>query len=326
MKELLEKIIFYALQYNATDIHFYFQTDVSIRFRIFGELVDYTKIDEEGDKLMNYIKYQASINTNYKLLAQTGQFHIDMDKKRYELRVSYLPTHDFESIVIRILNNHKTVALQELTMLSDIQFFLEQLIHKEHGLFLVSGATGSGKSTTLYAIMDEIIKDKRKNIISIEDPIEIHKQGCIQVELNEKLGVTYHQTLHQILRHDPDVIVIGEIRDSDTAKIAITCALTGHLVLTTIHASNALMALKRLINLGVSSIDLEDVAIGSMSQRLKYDKINQKVIVLAELIDRKQIKEYLRYNTLNYESFDKQKDKLVTLGINRNLFTGDNLE
>ena len=145
-------------------------------------------------------------------------------------------------------------------------------------------------------------------------------------KLNEKLGVTYHQTLHQILRHDPDVIVIGEIRDSDTAKIAITCALTGHLVLTTIHASNALMALKRLINLGVSSIDLEDVAIGSMSQRLKYDKINQKVIVLAELIDRKQIKEYLRYNTLNYESFDKQKDKLVTLGINRNLFTGDNLE
>lgn len=324
MNELFDKILYRAITQNATDIHLYFKDKLKIQFRIFGKLYLYEWIDYDvGSRLMNFIKYKASINTNYRLLPQTGDFHTTIQHQIYALRISFLPSIDFESIVIRILNNHKPISLYELTMLENVQNYLESLINQESGLFLICGATGSGKSTTLYALIDEISKQGIKNIITIEDPIEMKKEGCIQIELNEKLGITYQQTLHQILRHDPDVIVIGEIRNVDTAKIAVTCALTGHLVLTTIHASNARMALKRLMNLGVSQVDLQDVLIGSMAQKLKYDIENKRVIVLAEILDHQQIDEYIAYGTVTYDDFKVQIEKLVKKGIDKNLFKGE---
>ncbi len=312
MDELFEKIIYRAIVKKATDIHLILKDSLIIKFRIFGDLSIYEKFDEDiGSKLMNYIKYKSMINMNYKLLPQTGDFNIVINQKNYDLRISYLPSTDIESIVIRILNNHEPLSLEELTYQNDIKEYLKWLTNQQAGLFLISGATGSGKSTTLYTLIDEIVKLKTKNIITIEDPIEMHKQDCIQIELNEKLGITYEQTLRQILRHDPDVIMIGEIRDAKTAKIAITCALTGHLVLTTIHASNALLALKRMNNLGVHSIDLEDVVIGSMAQRIRYDKVNKKVIVLSELMKDSDIKEYYHTHSLNYPTFCIQAKKLI---------------
>lgn len=324
MEELFDKVIYRALKQNATDIHFNLKKKLQIFFRIFGELKKYDEIDlETGTKLMNYIKYRSLINTNYRLLPQTGNCRIEVSKKEYDLRISYLPSNDFESIVIRILNNHKPLTLQELTYQDDIRDYLSGLIQRTSGLFLICGATGSGKSTTLYTILDEIAKTAGKNIITIEDPIEIRKEKCLQIELNEKLGITYHQSLKQILRHDPDVIMIGEIRDEETAKIAITCALTGHLVLSTIHASRAPLALKRLINLGVDRIDIEDVVLGVMAQRLKYDIENARVIVLSELLDQKHIVEYLKKNNTNYLDFQSQARKLIEKGIPKELFVGE---
>lgn len=169
-----------------------------------------------------------------------------------------------------------------------------------------------------------MIKSQKKNIITIEDPIEMRKEDCLQIELNEKLGITYEHTLKQILRHDPDVIMIGEIRDTKTAQIAITCALTGHLVLTTIHASNACLALKRLENLGVSKVDLEDVVVASLSQRMKYDLNKKEVIVLSELMRKKDIYAYLENNEMTYTMFkDNAKYLIENKHYNNQLFEGE---
>ncbi|MEG0366828.1 MAG: ATPase, T2SS/T4P/T4SS family [Coprobacillus sp.] len=324
MEEIFEKMIYRALTRKATDIHMILKEELMIKFRVFGNLIKYDHLDNDlGPKLMNYIKYKSMINMNYKLLPQTGDFTINISQKEYYLRISYLPTLDFESIVIRILNNHEPLTIDELTQLKDIKDYLYWLTQQSSGLFLISGATGSGKSTTLYTLLDEISQMENKNIITIEDPIEMHKEKCLQIELNEKLGITYHQTLRQILRHDPDVIMIGEIRDEDTAKIAVTCALTGHLVLTTIHASNAILSLKRLINLGIDKVDLSDLVIGAMSQRMKYDAKRKEVIVLSEVLTKKQVKEYLENNDVKYDGFLHQAKKLIEMGYDKELFVGE---
>lgn len=324
MDELFDKIIYRALKKKATDIHLVLTNELVIRFRVFGQLVEYERCDKEkGGKLLNYIKYKALINTNYRLLPQTGDIQICIENKDYNLRVSYLPSTSFESIVIRILNNHEILKIDQLTYQSQIKDYLYWLTKQTSGLFLISGTTGSGKSTTLYTVLREIVKQKNKNVITIEDPIEIHIDGCLQVELNDKLGITYHQTLKQILRHDPDVIMIGEIRDEETAKIAITCALTGHLVLSTIHASNAPLSLKRLMNLGVDELDLEDVVVGIMSQKMKYDLKNQRVVVLSELLTKENIKDYFHKHILSYSTFEDEAKKLIEQGFDQEILAGE---
>ncbi len=322
MEELFDKIFNRAIQKHTTDIHMILREKLIIHFRVLGELIDYDNIEYDcGSKLLNYLKYKASINTNYRLLPQTGQFILSYMNKDFYLRVSFLPSTDFESIVIRILNNHAPLTINQLIYISEISSFLHQIPYFSSGLILISGATGSGKSTTLYTIIDEIIRTQNKNIITIEDPIEIRKEKCIQIELNDKLGITYKDTLKQILRHDPDVIMIGEIRDSETAQIALTCALTGHLVLTTIHASNAFLALKRLENLGISKLDIEDVVIASLSQKIKYDYQNREVIILAELMKKKHIIQYSKSQSFQYHTFiDNAKELIQVKDYNPNLF------
>lgn len=321
MEELFDKMIYRALSKRATDIHLILKKSLKIRFRIFGELKLYEEMNESiGYKLMNYIKYKALIHTNYRLLPQTGNISLHMNAKIYFLRVSYLPSLEFESIVIRILNNHEIKSIEELTYQDNIKDYLYWLAQQDNGLFLISGATGSGKSTTLYTLLKQILLLAQKNIITIEDPIEIHLDDCLQIELNEKIGINYHDTLKQILRHDPDVIMIGEIRDEKTAKIAITCALTGHLVLTTIHASNAPLSLKRLMNLGVNQVDILDVVLGAMSQKIKYDLQEKRVVVLSELMLKKDIHAYFTQQTLQYCSFYDAACQLIQNGFDKHLF------
>ena len=244
------------------------------------------------------------------MVPQTGAFHYYINEHIYFLRVSYLPGMDFESIVIRILNNHENITINEISEIDDFTFFLNEICYQKAGLFLVAGATGSGKSTTLYAILDKIIEMGGRNVVTLEDPIEIVKEHCLQIEMNESLGIDYYNSLKQILRHDPDVIMIGEIRDKKTAKLAITCALTGHLVLSTIRASNSLLVIKRMLNLGINETDLEDVLIGVVTQRIKYDRRNRRVIILPEIMNKIQIKQYFVDHTVNYPSF---KDNALML-------------
>ena len=312
MDELFNKIFFRAIQKNTTDIHFHLRKKLLIQLRILGQLELYDELDFGlGCKLMNYLKYKSSINTNFRLLPQTGQFTYHLSNHDYYLRVSFLPSIDFESIVIRILNNHENLIIDQLTPLQEITCFLHKIPYISSGLILISGATGSVKSTTLYTLVDEIMNTQKKNIITIEDPIEIRKQNCLQIELNEKLGITYEGTLRQILRHDPDIIMIGEIRDQLTAQMAITCALTGHLVLTTIHASNAYLALKRLENLGITQLDIIDVVYASLSQKMRYDLNKKEVVILPELMTQKDILNYFNKQSISYHTFSDNVQVLV---------------
>lgn len=260
MDELFEKILNHAINYKTSDIHILMKQKCSVSFRQHGDLVLYDTFESHiGLKLFNYIRFKSNIDINYRLRPQTGHLNYIYQNQIYYLRISSLPGRELDSIVIRILNNHQQIALDKLTIFKETTVFLKHITTLEAGLFIVSGATGSGKSTTLYTLLDSINATQQRNIVTLEDPVEIKKEYCLQIQINEKLGITYNNSLKQILRHDPDVIMIGEIRDEQTARLAVTCALTGHLVLTTIHSSNCLTTIRRLLNLGLLKIDIEDV-------------------------------------------------------------------
>lgn len=315
MNELFERIIFNALQLKATDVHLQSKKKGTIKFRVKGQIMLFEEIShEEIKKLINYIRFISKIDLNYHLKPQTGHFKYHYLNKDYNLRISNLVGKDNETLVIRILNNHDDISLDQISKINEVHQFLHKITKKDNGLFIISGATGSGKSTTLYALIDQIHKLYNKNIITIEDPIEIDKDYCLQIELNEKQGITYEESLKQILRHDPDVIMIGEIRDEKTAALALTCSLTGHLVLTTIHASNCINTLKRLENLGISKLDLNDVLIGVMTQKIKYDKHNDLVVV-SEFMEQNDIFHFLNENHIQYFDFKRAKMILDSKGI-----------
>ena len=263
---------------------------------------------------MNYIRFISKIDLNYYRKPQTGHYVYILNNKKYNLRISSLIGKDMDSIVIRILNNHQKLSLDNISKDVNVYQFLKQIVKKESGLFVISGATGSGKSTTLYAILDAINKTYKKNIITLEDPIEINKDYCLQIEIDEKKGIGYHESLKQILRHDPDVIMIGEIRDEKTAQLALTCALTGHLVLTTIHASNCINTIKRLENLNISSLDLEDVLLGVMTQKMRFND-KKDIIVLSEFIDQEHLLNYFHQRVINYYDFSKAFATLKNIGV-----------
>lgn len=300
MDELFDRIFNKSITSNVSDIHLFLKDQLIIKMRIHGKLKYIESLDYvEGIKFLNFLKYKANINTNYRLLPQTGQFEYLYNKHIYNLRLSYLPSHDFESIVIRILNPKRNIILKKLTPFNDFNAYMLELIKNESGLITISGPTGSGKTTTLYAIIDKLIEDDDKNIITIEDPIEVKKAGCIQIQLNELQGLDYKTILKQILRHDPDIIMIGEIRDEKVARIALTCALTGHLVLTTLHAATPYLALKRLMNLGFDKLDIEDVLLSSISLKLLYDADSIPYISPC-VMSKKQIQDYLDRNIIEY--------------------------
>ena len=315
MDELFERIIFDALKKEATDIHLQSKEIGNILFRVHGQLILYEnlKIDIMM-KLINYIRFISRIDLNYHLKPQTGHMIYKLQNNSYNLRISNLVGKDNETLVIRILNNHDVISIHNISYIDDVNRFLQDISKKENGLFVISGSTGSGKSTTLYALIDEIYQKYQKNIITIEDPIEIDKNYCLQIELNEKQGVTYEESLKQILRHDPDVIMIGEIRDEKTASLALTCSLTGHLVITTIHASHCINTIKRLENLGLSRLDLEDVLIGVMTHRIKYAQ-NKNIIVISEYMNQDDIQNYLVQNQIHYFDFNTAIAKLHEQGI-----------
>lgn len=315
MEELFERIIYHALKKNATDIHLQSKKLSTIHFRVYGQLELFEQINQnEMKKLVNYIRFISKIDLNYHLKPQTGHIQYFFQNKKYNLRISNLVGKDNETLVIRILNNHEQISILNLSKIYKVTYFLKELTKKENGLFVISGATGSGKSTTLYAMIDEIYRLYHKNIITIEDPIEIDKDYCLQIELNEKQGITYEESLKQILRHDPDVIMIGEIRDERTASLALTCSLTGHFVITTIHASNCINTIKRLENLGLSKLDLDDVLVGIMSQKIKYDR-EHHLVVVSEFMEKENINQYFNTSGRNYFDFREAKEKLQQIGI-----------
>jgi len=268
--KLVDVILNQAVKYGASDIHIEpFEDIVRIRYRIDGQLIEMmTPTKNVHSALVTRIKIMASLNIAEKRVPQDGRIEIIIDTVAVDLRISILPTVYGEKVVIRILNRNSFMRTKKELGFSDHnEKLLDETLKLPNGIVLVTGPTGSGKTTTLYTILNEI-NDSRKNIITVEDPVEYKLDGINQVQVNEKAGLMFSTGLRSILRQDPDIIMIGEIRDSETAEIAVRAAITGHLVVSTIHTNDAASTIIRLIDIGIPPYLIISSLRGIVAQRL----------------------------------------------------------
>lgn len=247
-------ILYDAFQSEASDIHFLPTSDgYRVHYRALGEIhAGETLKAEDGFRIVSYFKYACGMDIGERRKPQSKAISYDWQGNGYTLRFSTLPAKPSESLAIRISPRTTPYTLQSLSLFaSDTRKFTE-LAHCQNGLVLFTGATGSGKTTSVYALLDYVQQSSTKMIVTIEDPIERPIDGMVQIETNEKAGITFATALKAVLRHDPDVIVIGEIRDRNTAELALQAATTGHLVIASLHAGSASLAFARLTELGVN--------------------------------------------------------------------------
>ncbi len=268
--KLVNLIIFEAVKSDASDIHIQpYEDSLVVRTRIDGVLYDSFNLPRSvQDEVVSRIKVMARMNIAEKRLPQDGRATVQVGDRVIDLRIASLPTSFGERVVIRLLD--KSARLFDLTELGMPARTLEQfrsLITLEHGLVLVTGPTGSGKSTTLYAALSQL-NSREKNILTLEDPIEYQLDGISQTQVSDRKGLTFASGLRSVLRQDPDVIMVGEIRDSETATMAIQSSLTGHLVFSTMHTNDAASAVTRLLDLGIEPYLVASSVMGVLAQRL----------------------------------------------------------
>ena len=268
----VNQIMSEAVTDRATDIHFEpFEDELRIRYRIDGILYEASvppSIRHYQSAVISRIKIMADMNIAEKRLPQDGRINIKTGNLEYDMRVSTIPSAHGESIVIRILSRDSTLFdLEQLGFDRDSLGKFDQLIEKPHGIILVTGPTGSGKTTTLYAALNKLNGTDVK-ILTIEEPIEYQMRGVVQVQVHTKIGLAFANILRSFLRQDPDIMLVGETRDFETAEIAIQAALTGHLVFTTLHTNDAPGAIARLIDMGVEPYLVSSSVIGVVAQRL----------------------------------------------------------
>ena len=286
ISRILEIILAGAISINASDIHLEPEDLlVRLRYRLDGVLNDILNIDHDTyNLLLSRIKLISSLKLNIKGKAQDGRFSIKLGELEIEIRTSLLPGGYGESIVLRVLNpNSISVPLEDLGINERLLQILMRELRKPNGMILNTGPTGAGKTTTLYAFLKKILSPETK-IITIENPIEYHLKGIVQTQTDEEKGYTFLEGLRSALRQDPDVIMVGEIRDRETAEIAINASLTGHLVFSTLHTNDAAGTFPRLIDLGVNPKILTSAINVAMAQRLVRKLCNKckKKIVLEE--------------------------------------------
>ena len=261
--DIVNEMIIDAINKKASDIHFDPTEDyLNVRIRVDGELLEYAKVPAFVKKnLLTRIKIISGMNITESRLPQDGAIKNLSDQIDLDLRVSSLPIVDGEKIVIRILNyTMSSSGLENLGLSEKNLEKINKLIKMPNGIILVAGATGSGKSTTVYSIL-QILNTVSKNIITVEDPVEMKIEGINQVQVMSDIGLTFGATLRSILRQDPDIIMIGEIRDDETARIAVRASITGHLVLSTIHTNNSLNTIERLLDM-----EVERYLLGSLNR------------------------------------------------------------
>jgi general secretion pathway protein E len=267
---LVNSLLFQAVKDRASDIHIEpYERDLAVRFRIDGVLYDIISPPKRFQPvIISRVKIMAGLNIAEKRLPQDGRIRIKLAGKDVDIRVSTVPTAHGERVVMRLLDRSSTILqLDELGLVGPKLESVDQLIRQSHGIILVTGPTGSGKTTTLYAALSRI-NTTDKNIITIEDPIEYQLHGVGQIQVNPKIELTFAGGLRSVLRQDPDVIMVGEIRDSETAAISIQAALTGHLVFSTLHTNDSCAAITRLLDMGIEPFLVSSSVIAVMAQRL----------------------------------------------------------
>lgn len=267
---LVNSIIKQAVKAKASDIHIEpLSEKVRIRFRVDGELYDVMKPSKSTfSAIVTRIKIMGKMNIAERRLPQEGRVEIINDEMEIDLRISILPMDEGEKVVIRILNRSEFLKSRNSLGFSEHNEGLyDRIIKNPHGIIFITGPTGSGKSTTLYSILKELNR-KSKNIITVEDPVEYKIEGINQVSVKDKIGLNFGTVLKAILRQDPDVIMIGEIRDHETAQIAVRAAITGHLVLSTMHTNDTASTITRLLDMGIPAYLASSAVVGVISQRL----------------------------------------------------------
>ncbi len=286
-----------AIEGNASDIHIEFTGEkVKVRFRVDGAL--HTTIvlpPNVYNGVIARIKILAKLRLDEKRKPQDGSFSTNIDGRKIDFRVSTMPSYYGEKVVMRILDSEKGVKpLDQLGLSERNVALIREAISRPFGLILITGPTGSGKSTTLYSMMNELDKET-SNIVSLEDPVEYHMPDINQSQMMPEIGYTFASGLRSILRQDPDIIMVGEIRDKETAQLAIQAALTGHLVLSTLHTNDAIGAIPRLIDMGVDPYLISPTLILSMAQRLARTTCEsaKKVVPMDDSI-RKQVEEQIK--------------------------------
>lgn len=268
--DIVNDIIIDSVMKNASDIHFDpAEKYLKIRIRIDGELRDYAIIDNRYKRnLTTRVKLLAGMNITESRLPQDGAIKSVIEGKDLDLRVSALPTSFGEKIVIRILDYSMSLqGIEYLGFTGENYKIIMEMLNSPNGIILITGATGSGKSTTVYSMLQKLNKEE-SNIITVEDPVEMSIEGLNQVQVNSEIGLDFATVLRSILRQDPNIILIGEIRDTETAKIAIRASITGHLVLSTLHTNNSLTTIERLIDMDVERYLLSSSLKGIISQTL----------------------------------------------------------
>lgn len=268
--EIIDEILMDAVSFRTSDIHFEPQEkEVIVRFRVDGVLQEAGRIPKEYyENIINRLKVQAHLRIDEHYAAQDGAIRFSSNGRLIDVRLSLIPTLDGEKIVLRLLADYmRSFALSDLGLIGDSQKILEEAAKKPFGMILVTGQTGSGKTTTLYAIL-RTLNNPEVNITTIEDPVEFKIPGINQIQVNQQTGLTFAKGLRSIVRQDPDIVLVGEIRDKETAEIAVNAALTGHLLLSTFHANDAATSIPRLIDMGVEPFLLSSTLELIVAQRL----------------------------------------------------------
>lgn len=302
-----------AKSLGCSDIHLEVSDkECRIRFRIDGQMIERYKIEkEEYPALINKIKIKSQLDISERRLPQDGRIQIKNEAYKIDIRVSTLPTLYGEKVVLRLLSNDaQLLNVHNLGFNKNILEDYLEAIAKPNGIVLISGPTGSGKTTTLYASLN-ILNTQHRNILTIEDPIEYTLDGINQVQLKEKIGLDYPKTMRAFLRQDPDIIMVGEIRDAETAQMAIRAALTGHLVLSTIHTNSAIGTIERLLDMGIPAYLIAATLNISVAQRL-----------LRKLCDNCKQEGAISEVTSNKKYITKFKNAFKAVGCNTCFHTG----
>ncbi|MFJ7731550.1 competence type IV pilus ATPase ComGA [Lysinibacillus sp. NPDC097231] len=279
VEQKCEQLLLKAYHFGASDLLLVPESErYRIYFRKYDKLLQAGELPNDlAERVISFYKFLAALDISERRKPQSGSFQKAIEQDQYAFRVSTLPSVFLkESLIIRLLLQNHTFPLTSLCYSKYAADMLTELVQSRQGLLCFTGATGSGKSTSLYSLIHYCSTELNRHVISLEDPVENNQANLLQIQVNERAGVTYATGLKAILRHSPDVIMIGEIRDRETAKIAIEASLTGHLVLSTIHAKDSISCLYRLIDLGVSVEELRQTVIGIVAQILFQSPIVQE--------------------------------------------------
>ncbi|MBA2173613.1 Flp pilus assembly complex ATPase component TadA [Halobacillus locisalis] len=315
-----------AIQQTASDIHFSpFAEHTNIYFRIHGERIFHSTLPLPlYKKLLSYFKYTSGMDIGEMKRPQNGTLQHRNDQTTFDLRLSTLPITGTESLAIRILTPMDHTPLEQLFLFPDQLKQIERWLRNKSGMILFTGPTGCGKTTTLYALLQSLMNRRSFQAITLEDPIEKNLNNIIQVQVNERAGITYDTGLKAALRHDPDLLMVGEIRDQDTAQFAFRAALSGHLVISTIHAKDAFGTIRRLHEMKIKQADMEQTLIAIAAQQLLplegHDLLPKRAAIL-ELLDGELLEQSIKnespYQSSSFRSFPTLRRKAYALGFTK---------